>query len=137
MALTIKQWTKANRRITATYVQAVIAAMRAGGNIANRRAKYFHIKDRVGPPIQRFLTKRSGNLRDSIKQILPSYKGKFWTMGLRAGGPGVRYAGHEFGFPSRNIRARPYLRPGLRDAQPQMNTQIGVAIETLYRKHLK
>lgn len=137
MAITVKQWQRATDRITKTYTRAVLAAMKAGNNIANRRAKYFYIKDRAGPPIAKFLTKRTGNLRDSIKMVEPKYTGKFYVMGLRAGSPGVRYAGHEFGFPRRNIRARPYLNPALRDAQPQMNNQIALAIETLYRKNLR
>ena len=113
MAITVKQWSKATGTITRVYIRAVLAAMKAGNNIANRRAKFTYILDRSGPPLPTRLTNRSGRLRASIKMVEPHYKGKTYIMGLRSR---LGYAAHETGIRGRK---RPFMRPALRDALPE------------------
>ncbi len=106
---------------------------------------------------------RQGNLARSIKLGPMRYNGRFITASIMAGGPEVPYAKvHEFGMkirakngpnliffsnvgrgpfkvmkPSVIIPARPYLRPAVRDAQPEILEAIRSELRILGRATLR
>ncbi len=89
-----------------------------------------------GPPVPNVLTNRTGNLSASIRPIPPRVSKNVYRTGLMAGNSSVRYAGHEFGFPSRNIPPRPYMRPAIELSLPQVENQVSIAYVTAWKRHL-
>lgn len=81
------------------------------------------------------LTWRSGNLARSVAIIKPVLKSGWQILtGLRAGGPRVPYAGHEFGI--RGIRARPYMRPAIEGGWDGFRAFIDAGIKAFAERSL-
>jgi phage gpG-like protein len=72
------------------------------------------IKDnRLSGPRPQYLGVVTGRLRSSITAKPTEHSGNTYTTKI---GTNVEYARvHEFGYPPRNIPARPYLVPGIQD----------------------
>ena len=135
MKLTIPQFRKRVGRLSNDLPKAVIGGIRAGLLLSQRTAKREFILDRSGKalPPPGPLTNRSGKLRGSIRIREPRREGRTFVGALVAGGSGVRYARvHELG--GRRMPARPYLRPALQKNVRQIEKQIGVALDTMFKR---
>ena len=117
---------------------AIIRGLRAGLRDAERftKTRYMVRKDNRHPavfdppnPPPGPLAIRSGRLIRTVRIGNIKFDGRKIRGGLRAGGDGVNYAGHEFGMRAGRgrrsiIGARPYLRPGIRDAEPIIRAKV-------------
>ena len=65
------------------------------------------------------LTNRSGNLRSAIGASQTEKTGNRYISKIGLMRPVVYARVHEFGYPPRNIRPRPYLRPAIEDRNNQ------------------
>ena len=136
---TPEEATAALRAFNKALPTAIIRGLRAGLRDAERFAKtrYMVRKDNRHPQVfdppnrpPGPLAIRSGDLVRTVRIGAMKFDGRKIRGGLQAGGLGVNYARiHEFGGRAGRggrsiIGARPYLRPGIRDALPIIRAKV-------------